>query len=233
MNSLTRNLSIALLISLSAHMVAFSLVDIVSPTAYEKKSPYQNIDFLGPILKKSAFDIMLENVVPSAVTAFRVNDADDASANYLRVSLKRREAVDRGTVTRMDMGIDRLAREFLDSAKLLPDMRMGTESGGSLFNKFNSDLMAMESERRVIYRPALTPLPRGQYGDKDMFITRFRVLVSPKGDVKRAEPLITSGHPQVDLLAEKYLRGLMFEPREQGYYGDEWIEEEVILSTES
>ncbi len=66
-----RNLRIALLISLGAHIIAMSAVTIIAPIEHARLHPYTRVDFLGPILKKTAFDIMLENVNPLAQTMYQ------------------------------------------------------------------------------------------------------------------------------------------------------------------
>ena len=59
-----RNLRIALLISFGVHILAVSGVEIIAPEDFRKRPKYTRIDFLGSILKKTAFDIMLGNVDP-------------------------------------------------------------------------------------------------------------------------------------------------------------------------
>ena len=58
---ISRNLSIALLVSIGVHVLGMSAVTIINPDIPGRGQPYTRVDFLGPLLGKTAFDIMIEN----------------------------------------------------------------------------------------------------------------------------------------------------------------------------
>ena len=68
---MSRNFRIALLISLGIHIFCMSIITITNPVVREKMKSYSRVNFLGPLLRKTAFDIMLENANPVVRTTYR------------------------------------------------------------------------------------------------------------------------------------------------------------------
>ncbi len=63
------------------------------------------------------------------------------------------------------------------------------------------------------------------------FRVKVKVQIGRDGNVKHAEPLTTTGYPQLDMMASKYAKGWIFEPKEDVNVPDEWQVVEVVLNT--
>ncbi|MBD3380473.1 MAG: hypothetical protein GF408_08450 [Candidatus Omnitrophica bacterium] len=228
---ISRTLRTAILISVGVHLAGMSAVEIITPEGLERIKPFTQVDFLGPILKKTAFEIMIEHSEPGFSTAYGEFSAAPAGG-YLKVATPRRKF----SVERYPgyFGISPAAGvfDFLSGSKSLPDMmlsrpmlgepavpRTGPLSGGS------------SAERQVVHRPEQPNLLRGLYGNEAGFAVRFRVLVDRAGNVKMAEPLTTTGFPQLDLKAAEYVKSWIFAPANTTEPGEEWVEVEVLLET--
>ena len=69
-----RSLRIAFGISLGIHIFAMSAVMIVIPEKAGRKRSLTRVDFLGSILEKTAFDIMLQGTNPAVETSYSLGD---------------------------------------------------------------------------------------------------------------------------------------------------------------
>ncbi len=212
---ISRNFRIALIISLCVHIFGMTVVTIINPGGIERKHPYTRIEFLGSILRKTAFDIMLDvNPVMIADYEYGLEGPDDS---YLEVEVSRIENVVGDFSRRRGSGMDSDVLGFLEGSKAVPD--------------FHSKLKAFETdaERRVIYKPEAPSFELGVYGDQKEFKVKIRVFVEANGSVKRTEPLATTGYPGLDQTAEKFVRSWIFEPNEYISDEDEWLTVEVVL----
>ena len=217
-----RGLGIALLVSLAVHIFFMTAVIIVNPAASQRFKTHPKVDFLGPLLKKTAFDIMLESANPMIRTSYGKMDMS-GSPNYLRAAPPgRRSAVEEPSVPYLYGGIEEDMQRSLAGVKSLPAFLL-TGDGGF----FGIDGVS-SSARQVIFRPKAPALIKGVYGKKVTFSIRVKVLISGNGAVKSAEPVTYSGYPQLDLTAVKFVKSWLFEPGER----DQTQEVEVVLTAE-
>lgn len=121
---MSRNLRITLLISLGVHILAMSIVTIVAPEGAGRMRPYPRVDFLGPILRKTAFDIMIESINPVAKTTYWDTDLMPQSA-YLEVAVSKREFTIQEFPQHLENSIDALVIDFLEDSKIVPDFISG------------------------------------------------------------------------------------------------------------
>ena len=222
---ISRALTIALIISLSVHVFAMSMVTIVTPEGRGRMKPYTRVDFLGPILKKTAFDIMLESVKPVFTTTYQVTGIVPQSG-YLKVVVPKRKANLQEMPKYFERSMDASIENFLTGDKVVPDLDFG-------FNAFMEeswrDEVSTDTIREVIYKPEAPLIMSGVYGDKSTFRVKVKVLISPRGNVKKTESVTTTGYPQLDITAFKFVKGWIFEPKETASGLDEWREVEVVL----
>lgn len=228
---ITRNLAIALIISLGVHIFGMTAVIITTPEDMGRMTPYTSVVFLGPILKKTAFDIMIENADPVVSTSYRYNFLG-VQEGYLEVVAPKRETVFRDFSLKAEDDMDTLARDFLTGTKGVPELGLGRDFSNELFERWGSlEEERAEQGRKVIYRPPDQSIAAGFYGGKEKFRIKVKVLIDSDGKVKKAEPLTTTGFPRLDITASKHARGWMFEPREDAVMGDEELVVEVVLTT--
>ena len=228
---MNRGLRIALLISIGLHVFFMSAVTIINPAAREKIKTYTRVAFLGPLLEKTAFDIMLEAASPVMVTTY--NMVPSAGAGYkerLKAAPPGRHAARTSfwksspdTETKIEVSI----RDFFVDLKSVPDFLLTL----SLNNDYYLYDRVPGWERKVVYKPAPPVVIEGLYGDTGAYKIVVVVTVGADGSVKRAEPLTTSGYPQLDIAASKFAEGWIFEPRSDAFAGDEQREIEILLHT--
>ncbi len=126
--------------------------------------------------------------------------------------------------------MDTSVLDFLKGSKIVPDLSLDFGPDDLMMPGWGSKGSEDENGRKVIYSPEPPFIIRGPYGDKETAGIRVRALVSTDGNVRNAEPLTTTGYPQLDIMATKFVRSWIFEPKKNIAAGDKWLEVDVILN---
>lgn len=220
--TISRALGLALLISFGVHIIVMSAVSIVAYEGPGRTRPYTRVDFLGPILGKTAFEMMLAHASSKAgaVTEKEVWGGEVAA---LKVRFPGKPGMAQEAPSLQERAMDTEIKVFLAGEKVMPDQRrqpVGAVSPAA---------QAAGAGRKIVYRPEAPVFMKELYGDKGSFRVKVRVLVNGEGNVTKTEPLTTTGYPQLDIMAAKYLEQWVYEPGRGGAAKDEWLEEEVVL----
>ncbi len=230
---ISRNLRIALAISIGIHITAISAVSIVTPEGIGRVKPYTRVDFLGPILNKTVFDLMIENVSPMIQTTYKRSFGDTTAEGRLRIVVPRTEVTVQEFPRHLEDNMDTDLLDFFSGYKQVPDPLMDFAQEEELspvkWGRWGDETVEETAERRVVYRPDPPSIMRGLYGAKNVFTLKVRVLVSTGGGVRKAEPLTTTGYPQLDIIATKYASSWIFAPAEDKVVGEEWREVEIEM----
>jgi hypothetical protein len=224
-----RGLGIALLVSMAIHIFGMSAVTIITPEDLQRSGPHTRVDFLGPLLKKTAFDIMLENTEPLMSTTYQYSPLD-AHDSYLDVVITKRKPAVPEFPDRLESDMDAFVIGYLTGAKTVPGIKLDFAGKSPVFRGWSGTDGDPSRTRTVVYKPEPPLIMRGRYGDEASFKVRLKALIGKDGDVKRVEPLTTTGYPQLDMTASKFVKGWIFEPRKGIADEDEWREVEVILN---
>ena len=231
MIAIDRTLRIAVLVSIGIHIIGMSVVSIITPEDLFPTKPYTRVDFLGSILDKTMFDIMMEDAGAPGPGVYGENGIGREN-EYLEVSAKRREPVYADISAEMERGIESRIIEVFRGTKLVPDVTLEFEPGGFSSTGWMSELEEPAGRRKVAYKPDAPVIMPGLFGYSDEFVVRVRALVSPQGTVLKAEPVTTSGYAEIDLTAVEYVRGWVFAPDRSRRAGDEWLELDIRLRPE-
>ncbi len=227
-----RNLTIALVVSLGVHLFGMSAVTIITPDDMRRKGTYTSVVFLGPILKKTAFDIMLENIDSTMSTTYR-HVGFSPKDGYLKVVVAKRESLVPAFPKYQESKMDTLVLDFLTETKIVPGLNLGLSSNRYMLPGWGAGESSRVSSRKVIYKGDPPVMMSGFYGEKAEYNIRVDVLVRPDGKVKRSEPLTTTGYPQLDIMASEFAKSWIFEPHQEAADKDEWHVVDVILKAGS
>lgn len=204
------------------HIFAMSAVMIVTPGNMDRKKGYTRVDFLGPILEKTAFDIMLESTNPVVKTSYSLGDLPFGFRD-LKVPSPGRMSFEQEFPRHLEDSRDNVILDALIGYKTVPDFYLDVRDA-----MLNSQTWSPD-QRKVVYTPDPPFIMKSLYGGKDFIDIRVRALVGPDGNVKKTEPVTTTGYPQLDSVAAKFVRSWIFEKKKAG--GEEWIILEVVLDT--
>ncbi|MFH1836507.1 MAG: hypothetical protein ABH862_00140 [Candidatus Omnitrophota bacterium] len=223
---INRNLGIAFLIALSVHVLGMSAVSIVPPQDGGRMYPYTRIDFLGSILRKAAFDIMLEDTGNVPLGSYDETLVDVESL-YLDEGLTRIDPADYSSLERFDSVLDILLSEFLTGKKIAPNIVRIADT----FKKDGKVSRGNDpyADRNVRYRPQKPYLDDKLYGKEKEYRVVVRMVIDQDGKVKKTEPVSTTGLPEIDNLATEFAKEWIFEPDTQGRFEDQILEAEIIL----
>jgi hypothetical protein len=192
----------------------------------DNEKVYTRVEFLGPILGKTAFDMGLKATDP--VHRFSYNEVPGPSfRDEIRPRLEKKafSLTGKGSIPEPDLKNN--VRYFLRGPKLLPEFMLDTPGLGTAITTDRSSVFKKKSGRRVLYRPDPPTVYKGLYGNNDIYALKVNALISREGRIRLMEPITTTGYPEVDVMGLKYLKGWLFEFRKE----PEWRLIDVIIET--
>jgi len=206
-----RIFKIAFLVSLAWHLFCMSFFKIVVlPGRYHTRD-LTKVSFLGPILEKTALEIMLVGKPTAVSTSYHHNlkyGHRTVTPQVKNDSLEV-EPENPGMSTEPDSNFDFLKRGVLESVKEVPRMAMGREEDGALSACAGED--PDTGEREIIYKGEKPKLP-SWIDSSSAFYMELEFVVNEQGDVQEIAPKISSGNPEVDLIGIRYLKSWRFAP---------------------
>jgi len=197
------------------HFLWISAIGInVEPNEIMRKE-YTEVSFLGPILEKTAFEMMLEESSPKAETLYRpsVIVKDEA---YLDVEGPGRSLKDKAFENEMLNKKQFVGKIYLSMEKEKPSYNVGEKRiyyhiEEKALNRF---IEGPAKQRVILFKPDMPYFTKRSLTEEKIFITRFKILISDRGDVEKIEPIISSGDPAIDLKCRAYLKQWKFVPRD-------------------
>ncbi|KJJ83217.1 hypothetical protein OMAG_002891 [Candidatus Omnitrophus magneticus] len=215
---MNRNLKITILISAVVHILAFSFIIVTNNSNDNIKiKSYSKLKFLGPLLKKTAFDIMIESMNPNFITSYTENILFEGSDVKIEPLEKNRVAYSAESRNNNIALIENKILDVIAGQKNIPDFLIKTFKQKSFSNE--------KKERNVVYKPSEPFILKGLYGDSSVFTMRVKVFISKDGTINSVEPVTTTGNSETDMILIKYVRNWIFE---SGSIGNDFSESEII-----
>ena len=225
------NIVVALVLSVFAHLFFMTIVKIVTPEDLFKTEPFTRVTFLGPILEKTAFDIMV-GIEDGAVQGGGML----IPSNFVRADL--------------NVGLPELDPELgsfpfhagkemygkisssIAGEKDQPDMFFGLRYGQRvspvpIVDKVNRSPSEF-GDRSIIYQPPPPSVISDDLEDGDRFEVKVAAFINGSGDVEDPRIIVTSGYLFVDREALNYLKAWKFQPVEEEK-GREYVETEITV----
>ncbi|MDD5449200.1 MAG: energy transducer TonB [Candidatus Omnitrophica bacterium] len=215
-----KTLSIAFLISVSWHvffMLCFTVV--VLPAGFPMHR-ISNVSFLGPILEKTAFELMLEkksrfeqdpsyrDIMNLSDVSLSGNEVGFDKLKFIEPSLK--PATDNETMSANDLfGTFKITPPFIEAAK--EPMEPGEAQEGAVY-KSEEDL-AIEgplAQSEILFKPDAPAITKRIEEGQESFTVELRFKASAAGNVEEAVLLVSSGYADVDMAAINYIKGFKF-----------------------
>jgi len=187
---------------------------VVTPIV-QQSNAFQEVDFLGPILEKTAFDLMLEEAKPQAETLYArealfLDEANLKPAGPERKVLKASMPIE--ALDRFDFAL----RDYMTDIKEIP--LCFVDDTRSFYGKAKKDIAVPSriegpaASREIIFKPESLTMPPGLYSGENEHTVKLKFYVSDKGIVRDVEPVISSGYPEIDMAAMKSIRRWRFSP---------------------
>lgn len=214
----------ALLVSVLLHLFSIYSVRIYVKPAVLNKGTFSSVSFLGSILGEGP--VRAGKVTGKAASEAAVGHerslaaAEALAAENAKVADKDRPVF----VTDFDMFKElesKPATGEITGEKQIP--RKAADKIMVSYKAHPSQIRGPARFREVIYKPELPSYLRwdeelGVDLDRlgDSFEMEFKFWVSPEGKVELVERVSSSGHPTVDLVGMRYLKGWQFAPIASG-----------------
>ncbi|MCX5715797.1 MAG: hypothetical protein NTV07_02840 [Candidatus Omnitrophica bacterium] len=207
-----KTFKLAFLISVSWHLaIMFFVTIIVVPVTFKKARTY-TVSFLGPILEKTAFDMMLHKGLPAKDSAlygqplhFDEGKTASAAADLL---VKKAEPFAFG-----DGGVSGAGNiSMLEESKVFPAFQH-TEDIIAEEEKPSPDNFKIEgpaAKREMLFAPKAPVVSRRIDQQQESFMVKLKMKIATSGSVKEAGLLVSSGYPDIDLAAINYCKKFQF-----------------------
>jgi len=219
-----RPFNAAFLISLLWHLFLIFCVTIVIFPANIKIAKPSSVSFLGPILEKTAFEIMLGRKPGPNTTAYKQSvNANKKLFNNTDEEMGRLNKAGFGAepVTGEGKGRGVSSRELFGDFKFTPQPRAAYSAAGyktaGLTRSFltGGDNISIEgplADQELLFRPELPIIPRRIESGEGSLAVKLKIRALKGGEVDSAVLLASSGEPAVDLAMINYVKKFRFSP---------------------
>jgi len=217
------SLKASFLFSALWHLFWISVICIAIVPTVKLQKQHVNINFLGPILEKTALDMLTEESAPHSETLYSMSLLDQVKAPL--------EAE----------GPKRVTKKNVFSTKKLEDMTIKDSSlisarvakvisfvkRESIFSAFKEraaerNLEGPAKDRKILYKPPFPVLSKVSYSSEVHFVAKLKFTLSNDGDVRMVEPVTSSGFAEIDRECIKYLKLWKFSPALPLTSGEDW-----------
>lgn len=232
----SRAFNIALLISFLWHMTCIAAVNIVVLPGKFKVRELTAVSFLGPILEKTALDIMMANKPIAVMTSYESElkggrEVRDVKAETLQPADTVKKEINKQAEDKMNRALGLSFREVKDVPNIIKDSKKapaGPSAAG------DSGISGPIAGRKVFYKPPKPTVPEW-IASGTLFNLELKFFVSAQGEVKEVIPVVSSGNAEIDLLGIRYLKGWKFTPTagaDSGSAKDAWGRIKIVLGKE-
>lgn len=208
---------IAITISVLWHvMMLFSFRVFVAPSGAPRPEPYSRISFVGSILEdKPMVSSAAADRSSGSARSRKMAEVSPQAAGGYRAGGSRKMA----PASEIDLlkEIRNKAPEPAAGEKKIPEKPFDKVKVN--YKTYPSEIEGPVRFREVVYRPELPSYLRWDeslgvdlQGLGDSFEVGLKFWVSDEGKVESVERISSSGHPTVDIVAMRYLKGWQFAP---------------------
>jgi len=208
-----RNLNLAIMFSTAWHLFWMTAIGVIVTPSVQPSNIYQEVGFLGPILEKTAFDLMVEEVKPQTETLYSKSTLF-LDKIYLKPRGPKRKVLKEftsGPVVDTYARVEILMKGAKETPFLIPSgirpTYIKTDRDGKPFL-----LEGPIREREIIFRPSGLKITPGLYGDQDEYKVKIKFFVANDGMVYDLKPVVSSGYPGIDILAIRHIKRWRFSP---------------------
>ena len=195
------------------HICLISTVSIIEVPNIKMRDPFTEVSFLGPILEKTAFDMMADEYRPKAETLYRTSVITKHDVD-LEVTGPERYVEKNFTGNEYDkkyLMAKNITEEDKDRPKqFIQDRSIFYHIGDK---STNTGIEGPVRNRTLVFRPPLPYFSKGIIGDETSVLAKYRIILRDDGSVESVEPVILSGYPHVDIKCQVYLKQWKFGPR--------------------
>ena len=216
-----KTFNIAFLISLSWHVFCMFCFTIVVLPASFPINKISNISFLGPILEKTAFEMMLEKKIQFKRTSYK------DIMNLNNVFLSRNERMpdspkfDNSFLETKEEKVKVSANDLFGDFKVIPPFLQNGLAAvqervpqALSISPYGGDFLLEGplSKREILFKPEVPVIAKRIEVGQESFAVELKFKASASGKIEEVALLASSGYPDVDMAAINYIKGFQFSP---------------------
>jgi len=214
----SKSFNISLLISLTWHLFwVFAIVIVILPKGFGF-ARFPTISFLGPILEEGIFSGDLMEARTSVPTPYRKNLLPEKGLPASRVNSQHGQNAGELNSKKVLLPNNlpfvhtKKVPLFHNTMSELADNKLKGSNVKAVLSRQGIWIESPLSDRKIIYIPQAPRLPKWTRSTTDAhFFLKLKVFVSASGNIEHLEQLTSTGHPELDLLGMRYVRGFIFQ----------------------
>jgi len=207
-----KSFNLSILFSCVWHLFWISAICIVVTPTVQPSNLYPEVGFLGPILEKTAFDLMVDEVTPQKETLY-AREALFVDNIYLKPKGPERKVVKQLIPDAVFDRFNFVLQDYVKDAKESP-LYFASGIRSSYRKTFSGDSPPLvegpAGERAIIFKPEAPTVSKGLYGEASEYDIKLKFFVSGDGIVYEVEPVVSCGYPEIELEAVKSLKRWRF-----------------------
>ncbi len=209
--------------SLLWHVFWLSAICVIVEPTVRLVEQHTDVNFLGPILTKTAYDIMVDEsgieretlyssgAILTSMAKLEVDGPErmDKDYNSKLEKIYKIDQIDssRGDKINSPIYIEQIGKSSYELAK---DEFVSTKIEGPL------------KKRVLLFKPDMPTVKKPHYLDIPIFITKLKLLVNRNGNVKEVELVSSSGDSFIDLQCVNHIREWKFAPARISREANQW-----------
>lgn len=203
---------ISLMISIAFHLVClFGITVVILPKSLPVAKT-STIAFLGPLFEKTAFDLMVEQANSLLETDYTTPPLEGGFSGIAEeVILDKMEYTSFDIIKKVGVNRSRI-RNVLLGHKMIPEYGFADE--GELWQSDEKEdffISGPAGNLEIISKP---DCPQIQISDTEVeygpYLVELDFVVNSMGGVSEIVPRISSGYPEIDIIAIRYLKKFQF-----------------------
>lgn len=219
-----KTLNVAFLISVSWHIFCMFCFTIVMLPAGFPIHKISNVSFLGPILEKTAFELMLEKKAQFKQTSYRdIMNLNNVFLSHNEGALDKMKLDNSFLKTEGDEA-NVSANDLFGNFKVVPPFFQASLAGQETppqqppIYAHGEDLVIEGplASTEILFKPEAPVVTKRIEVGQESFAVELKFKSSSAGKVEEAVLSASSGYPDVDMAAINYIKGFQFSVPDAG-----------------
>ena len=212
----SRYMSIAIIVSVVWHLFWLFGITIVDNRYGAVEKTEAKISFLGPLLDKTFFEMMIvrqQSHYAELKKDFYIPNT--FSTKELRLKRPEKGPSRQMHAININKEVRRSIREIISGMKARPFYDFTPYEEMPKVSERSYEIAGPAQGRALVFVPAKPLVEKmaesGKVG-REKFTTEVRFFVSSDGKVVMAEPMVSCGYPDVDIIAVRFVKNWVFSP---------------------
>ncbi|MDD4201909.1 MAG: hypothetical protein PHQ52_00390, partial [Candidatus Omnitrophica bacterium] len=196
---------IAIFFSILWHTLCLSIINIVIVTEPLESQDFSDITFLGPILGKTAFEMMADGSMQQTKTLYRLSTNKIWEEVDLEIDAPQR-------LVRQDFSEEIKNTAIIEDQNLVSEhIKVVPEMVKNIYYNIdkpiqNSDIEGPAKKREIVFRPDIPVSSHFKQDAEENLELKYKIVLSKDGVVDMVIPIKVSSDPKITMMYTSYIK---------------------------